>query len=118
MDNEFERTRDLLRKSTVPPTPAGLEDRVLLSIAEAVDKKAKKRATFSGFLRFTAIGLLLIAVVQSFFPRGSVKLLVQSLGQLTADPDEKLSWLLGNTYFLFPLLGLYLIAKIYKLKAR
>ncbi len=56
MDNEFERTRNLLRKSTVSPTPAGLEDRVLLSIAEAVDKKAKKRAALSGFPSVTAIG--------------------------------------------------------------
>jgi hypothetical protein len=118
MDNEYERTRDLLRRSSIPPAPAGLEDRVLLRLAEAADKQAKKRAAWSGLLRFAAIGLLLIAIGQSFFPGGTARTVVQSVGQLTSNPGEKVSWLLENTFFLFPLVGLYLITKIYKLKAR
>ena len=118
MDSEFEKTRDLLRKSIVPSSPAGLEERILLSIAHAADKRAKKKAAFSGFLRFAAIGLLLIAVGQSFLPGGTVKGLVRSVEQVGTKPGEKVSWLLQNTYFLFPLVGLFLITKIYKLKVR
>ena len=117
MDKEHEATRDLLLKSTTAATPAGLEDRVLLSLAAEVDRRVKKRAALSGLLKYTAIGLLVIAIAQSLLPGGTAKTLAQSAEQLTENPGGKIVWLLKNTYFVVPLLALYIFSKIYRLKA-
>ncbi|HXB08853.1 MAG TPA: hypothetical protein VNW04_17120 [Puia sp.] len=115
--NEHEGTRNLLRKSVPAPTPAGLEDRVMFGIAAEMDKRAKSRAALSGLLKCVAIGLMAIAVAQSFFPGGTAKTLVAEAGKVTEEPSLKIMWLLHNTYFLAPLLGLYVFSKIYRLKA-
>lgn len=118
LDNEHEGTRSLLRKSTTTPAPAGLEDRVMLSIAAEVDKRAKSRAALSGLLKCVAIGLVVIAIAQSFLPGGSAKTIVAEASKITEQPGVKVMWFLQNTYFLIPLLGVWLFTKIYRLKAR
>ncbi|SRR5258708_37615737 len=118
IDNEHEGTRNLLRRSTTAPTPAGLENQVLLRIVELADKKAKKRAALSRLLRYTSIGLVLIAVVQALMPGVKVKTLVGAASsEVTVSMGEKIVWLLQNTYFLVPLLGFYVLTRLYRLKA-
>jgi hypothetical protein len=115
--NEFEETRDLLRKSTTAPTPEGLESRVMLGIGEIMDNRAKARAFLPGLLKFTAIALMTIAVAQSFLPGATVKAIAMDAGRLTEHPGSGILWILQNTYFLIPLLGLYVFSKIYRIKA-
>jgi hypothetical protein len=118
ISNEHEGTRNLLRRSTTTPVPAGLENQVLLRIAELADKKAKKRAALSGLLRYTSIGLVLIAVAQALLPGVRARTIVSATAnQVTENAGEKIVWLLQNTYFLVPLLGFYVLTRLYRLKA-
>jgi hypothetical protein len=117
LDNEHDGTRSLLRKSTTPVAPAGLEDRVMLSIGEVADKRAKTRAALSGLLKCVAIGLMAIAVGQAFIPGSTAGTIAAEAGRMTEQPGVKVVWFLKNTYFLIPLLGLWLFNKIYRLKA-
>lgn len=117
LDNENEGTRSLLRKSTTAAAPAGLEDRIMLSIGGIVDKRAKNRAALSGLLKCVAIGLMVIAVGQAFIPGSTARAIVSEAGKMTEQPGVKVVWFLKNTYFLIPLLGLWLFGKIYRLKA-
>ena len=118
INNEHEGTRNLLRKSLpVTGAPAGLEVRVMESVLAIEEKKAKKRAALSGLLRFTSIGLVLIAIGQCFFPKNSTRTFVAAAGQATQNPAGKMSWLIHNVYFLIPLLVLFLVSKIVRLKA-
>ena len=117
LDKEQEGTRNLLRKSTIAGAPAGLEDRVLLKIAEIADEKAKMRANSAGLLKFIAIGLVLIAIGQSFFPGGSAKAVIATADQIVEHPGEKLGWLMENAYLLIPLFAVFVFSKLYRLKA-
>jgi hypothetical protein len=113
-NNEHEGTRNLLRRSTVPHTPVGLEARVLIRIAEELDRKAKKRAVLSGLLQWTSIGLVAIAIGQAFLPGTRPGAVVTAAKQITENPGEKAVWLWQNTYFLIPLVAVYVFGKIYK----
>lgn len=115
--NEHEGTRELLRKCKIVPTPVDLESRIMLGIGEIVDKRAKARAFFPGLLKLVAIVGMTFAVVQSFLPGSTIKTLATEAGRISEDPGTKILWVLQNTYFLVPLLGLYVFSKIGRLKA-
>jgi hypothetical protein len=116
-NNEHEGTRNILRRSTVAPTPAGLEARVLIRIAEEMDKKAKKRAALFGLLKWTSIGLVAIAIGQALLPGTRAGAVVTAAKQISENPAENMSWLWQNSYFLIPLVAVYVFGKIYKMRA-
>ncbi len=117
LDNEHQETQDLLRKSTRPVAPAGLEERILLDIAAIADERAKKRTALANLLRFTAISLVLVAIGQSFLPGGVTKTVVETAKQITENPGGKIAWVWKNTYFIVPLLALGILSKIVRSKA-
>lgn len=57
------------------------------------------------------------AVGQAFIPGSTARAIVSEAGKMTEQPGVKVVWFLKNTYFLIPLLGLWLFGKIYRLKA-
>ena len=117
LDNEHQGTQGLLRKSSTPVPPAELQDRVMLSVLEIADKRAKKRAAFSGLLRLAAILLLLSAVGKACLPATANNHLVsKAVQQITENPGGKIAWLLENTYLVIPLIVLYVFSLIVRIK--
>jgi hypothetical protein len=94
-----------------------MEDRIMHAVLMMADKRAKSRLVLSAFLRFSAIALLLIAVIQTSLPAGTGKSFVAAVERLTEDPGQKISWLREHAYSFFPLMALFVFSRIYRLRA-
>lgn len=116
MEKEYDGTREMLRKSASAGAPAELEGRIMQTILAIADKRAKRRVALSALLRFAAIVVLSILLAQICLPAGTVTRLITAVGKTAENSGEKLSWLLGNSYFLLPLVALFVFSKIYRIK--
>ncbi|GGB05240.1 hypothetical protein [Puia dinghuensis] len=119
MDQDHDKTREILRMSGRDAAPHGLELRVMDNIMAIANKRAKRRAALSGLLRFVAISLVVIAAAQSFFPGGSGKAVtvVPAVGQMTENLGAKIAGLLEYSYFFIPLIAVYVFRQIARIKA-
>jgi hypothetical protein len=105
-ENEYEDIRELLGHGTQKTAPAGLDRKIMDGIVAFENKRRRGRMALASWIRFIAVGLLLILLGRIFGPQmsGNVagKLTVTDVANWAEKTGDAGMWLVEHAYYFLP----------------
>ena len=106
-ENEYEGMRQLLQRGSVRTAPAGLDQKIMNGIVAFDGKRRRHRQALTSWLRFLAVGIVLILLARVFGSQVSWnftgKVTVNDVAGWAAKTGDAGKWLMEHSYFLVPL---------------
>lgn len=106
-ENEYEGMRELLQRGTAHTAPAGLDQKIMKGVMAFEHTRSRQRQALVSWLRFVAVGLVVILVARILGSQMSWSLSgkvtagnIAGLAEKTGDAGR---WLADHIYFLLPL---------------
>jgi hypothetical protein len=110
-ENEYEDLRELLRKASVRTPPAGLDQRIMREVAVLDGKRRGQRRALVSWLRFVAVGSVVILLASFLGSELSLdlsgKLTAGNIAEVAERSGDAGRWMADHSYYLLPLALLF-----------